>query len=741
MSKIFLVFLLFIFPLPPLLLQAQIIELNGPWLLRSGDQEEYKLSVLDDSSWMRVQVPSHWEKQGFPDYDGIAWYRLHFTADREYFGKELYLLPGKIDDCDETYLNGTLIGRSGKFPPDSGSAWNEQRAYRFPSGVLRENNVLAIRVYDQGGPGGIVGGTIGIFDKKGYNQELSLEPPPKKSFYQLVTANGLIAAVYNERQNRIESVWPHIFQTYDSGQYVSPFITRLKLQTTQQPKRIYYLNNTHIIAIDYPDFQVRYFAPLSTAEKIFYGVLIGKKNKIEPLRFVCNESASGFLKDSLQVEMNDEMVEKYFLFSFSDSLNRDKEILVKAKTRLLNSPSSLLQKEENYMKTVFSRCRIPSKLKQDERNLLEQSVSVLKMAQVPVTEIFPKAAGQIVASLPPGGWNITWIRDGAYAVLSLNKLGLYEEAKNALSFFLNADAGYYRQYLHSDGKDYGVGMDYQISVCRYFGIGKEESDYNQDGPNIELDGFGLFLVIFSDYLEKSGDEKFFRLYYPQVSSEVADVLVNLIQSNGLLRADSGPWERHLPGKQFAYTSITAAAGLTKFAEICQKYKAGNPLKYSSAASHLIKSIKNQLVMDDILIKGNVETSDPSAFDYYDSGTFEAFALGLFPERGFFLSHFAEYRRQLGMHGKSPGFSRINQGDWYDTAEWLLLDFRIAYCLNKYGEPEEARKIMDWITSQARLNFNLLPELFDRKTSRYDGAVPMVGFGAGAYIITLLEMNN
>jgi GH15 family glucan-1,4-alpha-glucosidase len=737
-SKIFLIFMLFIYPLS---LPAQVIELDGPWFFKTGDQAEYKLSVFADSSWVRVQVPSPWEKQGFPDYDGVAWYRLHFMADRKYFRKELYLLLGKIDDCDETYLNGSLIGHSGKFPPDSESAWNEQRAYHLPKGILRENNVMAIRVYDQGGPGGMVGGTIGIFDKKGYKRELSLEPPPKKSFYQLVTANGLIAAVYNEKQHRIESVWPHIFQAYDSGKYVSPFISRLKLQTTQQPKRTYYLNNTHIIAVDYPDFQVRYFAPFSSGEKIFYIVLAGKKQRIDPLRFDIKEVSVEILKDTMQIELDDGSVEKYFLFSFIDSLQKDKEILIKAKNRLLNSPTTLLQKEENYIKTVFSRCHIPAKLKPEERNLLEQSVSVLKMAQVPSSEIFPKAAGQIVASLPPGSWNITWIRDGAYAVLGLNALGLFEEAKNALAFFLNADAGYYRQYVHSDGKDYGVGMDYKISVCRYFGTGKEESDYNQDGPNIELDGFGLFLVIFSDYLEKSGDEKFFRLYYPEVSSKIADVLVNLIQSNGLIRSDSGPWERHLPGKQFAYTSITAAAGLTKFAEICQKYNIGNPLKYSHAASYLLKSIKNQLVTDNNIIKGNIDTTDPTAYDFYDGGTFEAFALGLFDDRNFFLSHFAEYRRQLSIPGKSSGFSRINQGDWYETAEWLLLDFRIAYCLNKFGEPEEAGKIMKWITSQTRLNFNLIPELFDRKTGKYDGAIPMVGFGAGAYVVTLLEMNE
>ena len=51
-----------------------------------------------------------------------------------------------------------------------------------------------------------------------------------------------------------------------------------------------------------------------------------------------------------------------------------------------------------------------------------------------------------------------------------------------------------------DGVDYGVGMDYQLSVCRYYGDGSEWTDGGSD-PNIELDGFGLFLwyVLFKDF--------------------------------------------------------------------------------------------------------------------------------------------------------------------------------------------------------------------------------------------------
>jgi hypothetical protein len=43
------------------------------------------------------------------------------------------------------------------------------------------------------------------------------------SYFKLTSSNGLIVAVYNAKENRIDDVYPHIFANYDSGQYVSPF--------------------------------------------------------------------------------------------------------------------------------------------------------------------------------------------------------------------------------------------------------------------------------------------------------------------------------------------------------------------------------------------------------------------------------------------------------------------------------------------------------------------------------------
>jgi hypothetical protein len=84
----------------------------------------------------------------------------------------------------------------------------------------------------------------------------------------------------------------------------------------------------------------------------------------------------------------------------------------------------------------------------------------------------------------------------------MTRLGMYAEARKGLEFMLKAPSDRFKHYIYRDGKDYGPGVDYQISLTRYFGNGKEECDYNEAGPNIEYDDFGLFLIAFSDYVNR-----------------------------------------------------------------------------------------------------------------------------------------------------------------------------------------------------------------------------------------------
>jgi beta-galactosidase/beta-glucuronidase len=143
----------------------KILDLNGKWKFAIGDQPKWSESDLEDDDWTAITVPSSWEDQGFPGYDGFAWYRKKFTFTAQNIPQTLYLFLGRIDDVDEVYLNGRLIGSEGSFPPNYQTAYFQFREYRLPKGSLEPNkeNVIAIRVFDEQLAGGILEGDVGIF--------------------------------------------------------------------------------------------------------------------------------------------------------------------------------------------------------------------------------------------------------------------------------------------------------------------------------------------------------------------------------------------------------------------------------------------------------------------------------------------------------------------------------------------------------------------------------------------------
>jgi sialate O-acetylesterase len=149
--------------------------LAGTWKIRTGDDFTWKEPGFDDASWPDAAVPIYWETQGMKDYDGFAWYRLRFRPSPALDGKTLILLLGKIDDIDETFLNGERIGHTGIMNARrekivSSNWYAEPRAYTIPGGLLKfgEENVIAVRVFDAWLHGGIYDGPIGLITRDAY---------------------------------------------------------------------------------------------------------------------------------------------------------------------------------------------------------------------------------------------------------------------------------------------------------------------------------------------------------------------------------------------------------------------------------------------------------------------------------------------------------------------------------------------------------------------------------------------
>lgn len=145
----------------------KVLNLKGRWKFSIGDDKKWAEPNIYDKDWEEIKVPSAWENEGFYGYDGYAWYRKHFYCSDEFKRSGLYLQLGYIDDVDEVYVNGVLVGFSGTFPPQYNTAYNAFRKYPIPVRLLKFNqdNVIAVRVYDSQMAGGITGGDIGFFAK------------------------------------------------------------------------------------------------------------------------------------------------------------------------------------------------------------------------------------------------------------------------------------------------------------------------------------------------------------------------------------------------------------------------------------------------------------------------------------------------------------------------------------------------------------------------------------------------
>lgn len=142
---------------------AKEMFVDSQWKFSTGDDMAWATPDFDDTAWNEVSVNEIWESQGYENYDGFAWYRKQVTLSedwekqvKEYGG--IAIKYDNADDADEFYFNGYHIGTTGQMPPKYESKYDEKRTYVVLPEYIHfdKPNVIAVRVYDGGGGGGIV---------------------------------------------------------------------------------------------------------------------------------------------------------------------------------------------------------------------------------------------------------------------------------------------------------------------------------------------------------------------------------------------------------------------------------------------------------------------------------------------------------------------------------------------------------------------------------------------------------
>ncbi len=108
---------------------------------KKGEREGYYLPSLDTSDWQPFRPPALWYELG------DTWCSVRFKLPENMRGKALYLIIGAIDDNDVTYFNGEKIGAT--------VGWDVLRTYKIPANLVREENVLTMKVENVNAGGGL----------------------------------------------------------------------------------------------------------------------------------------------------------------------------------------------------------------------------------------------------------------------------------------------------------------------------------------------------------------------------------------------------------------------------------------------------------------------------------------------------------------------------------------------------------------------------------------------------------
>jgi len=438
-------------------------------------------------------------------------------------------------------------------------------------------------------------------------------------------------------------------------------------------------------------------------------------------------------------------------------------------------PQKIVQDERTRWATFQSSVVLPAGLTPEEEALYRHSAVVLRMAQVREDSTFLRPVlgndgevrrsrfgdlgqgktvshggkGAVLASLPPGEWTYAWPRDGSYAVAAMAMAGMKTEAKAALEFWLTAEGGRFQAYNELSG--YGM-PPYRISMCRYHGFGVEETDFNDFGPNLEFDGFGLALWALGAYTEATGDTSVRHERFQEITTRIADPIVALVDpATGLLRADSSIWETHWNGRQrqWTYTNITAARGLCDAAVMAQaEGDSAASSKYLAAGTSLRNAIAAKLIDSSGALASNAE--ELAAGDgYADAAVLDAIAFGLFDPNGkiakatvALMDAKLKVKAGVGWARNDDAWDHTGAtdvspwGSYYDSAEWVITDMRGAIVRRMGGDSAGSDKLIDWVRRQAAVNYLQIAETYDENQGTYKFNAPMVGFGAGAYMLAL-----
>ena len=387
-----------------------------------------------------------------------------------------------------------------------------------------------------------------------------------------------------------------------------------------------------------------------------------------------------------------------------------------------------------------------------ERHLWRQSETLLRIAQSREPNRPGRHGNGLIVAALPDVYSTPWVRDMAWSTVALARMGHQAEARAAvLAYFIAQPTGKMRNEVN--------GADYQISVVRYWGDGAEEPFFTQEGAtNIEYDNWGEVLWVLGEYLRKYDDWAILKaatyrgpLYQTAREFIVKPLIANMERYGGglIVNADTSIWEEHQKDKKhFAFSTAMAIVGLREFAQVAQLAGDEPALRQALNTRALLEKGFAAAFVRGGELRGTLEPGEKNDIDG-----------ALLPIINFrvvrdprLIRNTVDRMKLLKV--RSGGYRRVrsNYTDpkifeyWYEREEFLFVDLSLAELKRRVGKKAEADAMLQRIVAKAAADHDIIPEmyvalpcrLFPGKIGDPTGALPMVGYGAGAYVLHLLE---
>ena len=97
------------------------------------------INPFSHPAWKKMDLPTEWGDTELGESDGIVWFRKEIDLPAGVENQKALLGLGPIDDWDNTYVNGVLVGSSHEYTKDRqyalepGMSEGRKKSYRRKS--------------------------------------------------------------------------------------------------------------------------------------------------------------------------------------------------------------------------------------------------------------------------------------------------------------------------------------------------------------------------------------------------------------------------------------------------------------------------------------------------------------------------------------------------------------------------------------------------------------------------------